>query len=94
MIPGEATMLPGFIRFSGSKARLSSRNARMSVAPYIRSRNGLRARPSPCSLEIVPLNSTTRSVISSAISFPCVIPRAVLMLIAGRMCRQPTEQWP
>ena len=87
-------MLPGFIRFSGSKARLSSRNARMSVAPYIRSRNGLRARPSPCSLEIVPPNSTTRSVISSAIARTCSSPRGVLRSMTGRMCRQPTEQCP
>src|SRR2546422_2787136 len=55
------------MRFSGSNARFSSRNARMSRGPYIRSRNGLRARPSPCSLEIVPPNSSTRLVISSAI---------------------------
>ena len=58
-MPGESTMLPGFIRPSGSKALLSRRNACMSVGPYIRSRNGLRARPSPCSLEMVPPYSST-----------------------------------
>src|SRR5262249_6045431 len=36
-IPGESTMLPGFIRLSGSKACFSRRKACMSVDPYIRS---------------------------------------------------------
>ena len=94
MIPGESTMLPGFMRLSGSNALFRRRNACISVGPYIRSRKGLRARPSPCSLEIVPPNSSTRSVISSAIAFTCSSPRGVLRSMTGRMCRQPTEQWP
>ena len=93
-MPGESTMLPGFIRPSGSKAFLSRRNACMSVGPYIRSRKGLRARPSPCSLEMVPPYSSTRSVISSAIARTCSMPRGTLRSMTGRMCRQPTEQWP
>src|SRR3990170_2627115 len=60
-------MFPGFIRPSGSKAPLSSRNACTSRGPYMRSRYGLRARPSPCSLDIVPPNSNTRSKIAREI---------------------------
>ena len=56
MTPGLPTMLPGFIRPRGSKAALVSLNARNMVGPNTRSRNGLRARPSPCSLEMAPPN--------------------------------------
>jgi hypothetical protein len=82
------------MRFSGSKACLKRRKASIMVGPNMRSSIGLRARPSPCSLEMVPWNSSTRSAISSEIARTCSRPRDVLRLMAGRMCRQPTEQWP
>jgi hypothetical protein len=87
-------MLPGFISPRGSKAAFVSLKAWNMVGPNTRSRNGLRARPSPCSLEIAPPNESTRSKISSAMTRTCSSPRSVLRLIRGRMCRHPTEQWP
>ncbi len=87
-------MLPGFMSPRGSKAAFVSWKARNMVEPNTRSRNGLRARPSPCSLEIAPPKERTRSKISSAITRTCSRPRSVLRLISGRMWRHPTEQWP
>jgi hypothetical protein len=78
-------MFPGFIKFFGSNARFNSRNAWRMVGPYTRSRYGLRARPSPCSLEIAPPNSITRSVISSAIALTCSSDALVFRLMIGRI---------
>ena len=44
--------------------RLTSRNASYSVSPNICRMNGLRTRPSPCSPESAPPNSSTRSATS------------------------------
>src|SRR5437763_17085782 len=47
----------------------------------------LRARPSPCSLLMPPPNSTTRSPISSVISFITRMSRASFVLLCRRMSR-------
>ena len=63
---GGSTILPGFKMPSGSKVRLISRKASYSASPKILRMNGLRTRPSPCSPDSAPPNSTTRSATSSA----------------------------
>ena len=65
---GESTILPGLKMPCGSKVRLISRNASYSVSPNICRMNGPRTRPSPCSPESAPPNSSTRSATSFAIA--------------------------
>ena len=60
----------------------------------MRSLNGLRTRPSPCSDELTPSNSPTSSTISSATARIVSTSAGTERSTNGRMCRQPTEQWP
>ena len=57
----------------------------------MRAMNGPRTRPSPCSPESAPPNSSTRSATSFAIASNCSTPAAVFMLTTGRTWRQPTD---
>jgi hypothetical protein len=94
VIAGASTILPGFIRPSGSKIPLTVRMASYNSSPKISRLNSLRASPSPCSLELTPPYSRTRFLISSAtprIARTCSGRRTSTN---GRMCRQPTEQCP
>ncbi len=54
----------------------------------------LRTRPSPCSEEFTPSNSATSSMISSPTARIVSTPPGSVRSTNGRMCRQPTEQWP
>src|SRR5690242_969621 len=57
---GESTILRGLKMPCGSKVRLLSRNASYSVSANIWRMKGPRTRPSPCSPESAPPNSSTR----------------------------------
>ena len=91
---GASTILPGFSRLFGSNKRLTLRNSWYSSGPKSFSFRWLRARPSPCSPDMAPPNSITRSEISREISVIISTSPASLRLMNGRICMQPTEQWP
>ena len=94
VIGGASTILPGFSRFCGSNSCLTERMASYSSSPKISRLNSLRASPSPCSLELTPPNSRTRSLICTATARIRATSSGRLRSTKGRMCRQPTEQWP
>src|SRR5215211_2502404 len=93
-IGGGATITPGFIIPSGSKRRLTSAKARRISPPYIFSINSERERPSPCSPEMDPPQSTTRSATSSAMRRIRDTPLGSEVSKAGLTCRHPTLAWP
>ena len=91
MIGGVSTILPGLNTPSGSNVRFTVRNALYNVVPNIFSVNAPRTRPSPCSPESAPPNSSTRSAMSLAIASKRRTPSTVLRFTTGRTWRQPTD---
>ena len=85
------TIVPGLNRPPGSKASLTSSNARTNCGPNIASWNSLRTMPSPCSPEWEPRYSRTISKHSSAMARMRRAPASALRSMIGRTCRVPTE---
>jgi hypothetical protein len=94
VMAGASTILPGFMRPSGSNTRLTSRIASYRGSPNTRRLNSLRASPSPCSLELAPPYSATSSSTSSATARMVPTSAGLVRSRKGRTCRQPTEQCP
>src|SRR5215470_6364403 len=92
VIDGESTTFPGFIRLFESKARFTWRKASYNAGPKSLALKWLRANPSPCSPDIAPSNSRTKSQIALAMETIFFISLSSLRLMSGRMCMHPTEQ--
>ncbi len=86
---GGATILPGFIRLSGSNSALTAANAAFNRGPNCQATHSPRHRPSPCSPEYAPLYSRTIAAASSAIARILAAPSRRMSRI-GRTCKVPT----
>ncbi len=84
------TILPGFMRPSGSNRSLISSNARVRRGPNCQPTHSLLTNPSPCSPENAPLNARTIAPASSAIARIFCAPSRRMSRI-GRTCSVPTE---